>query len=834
MTVTAEELYQRGQALSNRGSYAAGRRTLEAAARRTDDPNLRARIAGTLSYVLTKVGSAAEAERMCLDALALPGISVETAAILYGQLGSIEMDRGRLETAVAWLGRSIDGLSHDPVRSANMRLNRSLVLMQWGQLAGAREDLELAASSYREAGLDLEEAQARHNLGYVAMLSGDLVEALQIMQQARALLDRESSTWEAIGDVDRAEVLRDAGLTTDAEQILERVARVFGAHGMRQARGEAEFNLSRSLLTHDPAGAARVAAAAGRRFRALENDTWAARAEGVRLRAVLSAGNVGRSGDRTAMMRGIPHAGEVDAVARALEAHGLRGEGAALRMTDELWRARHGADADAPRRVIRQPRGASMDVKLLAYEVRAARAAAAGREGEVRRQAAAGLELLSSWQNSFGSLDLQTSTSGHGIGLMLEGLASAVRSRRPDVLFEWSERVRHLSQEVIPLRPPPDQGLATDLAELRMLRAENPSGDWLSDARAAALRDRARERQWSATGSAAVQQRVGLEEFRGHLGHDTALLAFVFSGDSLSCLVVSSSGTTITDIGPWSTVRAGLAGLRADLDVSASVRSGPMATVVQRALDERLARLSSILLTAPLRAAGGARRLILTVPGVLNGIPWAMLPGMRDRVFTVAVSATRWTSFRPAVEAAGPDGSRTVGFATGPRVARADEEVSAAASAWPAATALRGEDATVSAVTGLASAVDVLHVASHGRHAADNPLFSGLELADGTLFGYDIDLMPHVPDTVVLSACEVGRSSVRGGEEALGMTRTWLHAGSRVVLAAPVVVADDVACELLGALHTGLVRGLTPSEALAAASGSTGHVAPFQAHGAGF
>ena len=140
----------------------------------------------------------------------------------------------------------------------------------------------------------------------------------------------------------------------------------------------------------------------------------------------------------------------------------------------------------------------------------------------------------------------------------------------------------------------------------------------------------------------------------------------------------------------------------------------------------------------------------------------------------------------------------------------------------------------MSAVTDLAAAVDVLHVAAHGRHAVDNPLFSGLELADGTLFGYDIDLMPRVPDTVVLSACEVGRSSVRWGEEALGMTRIWLHAGSRVVIAAPVVVADDVACELLGALHVGLVGGLTPSEALAAASESTGLVAPFQAHGAGF
>jgi CHAT domain-containing protein len=137
-------------------------------------------------------------------------------------------------------------------------------------------------------------------------------------------------------------------------------------------------------------------------------------------------------------------------------------------------------------------------------------------------------------------------------------------------------------------------------------------------------------------------------------------------------------------------------------------------------------------------------------------------------------------------------------------------------------------------VTDLASRLDVLHIAAHGRHAVDNPLFSGLELADGTLFGYDIDLIPSVPETVVLSACEVGRSSVRWGEEAIGMTRIWLHAGTRCVIAAPVVVADDMACELLGAMHEGLAAGEPPSVALATASELTGIIAPFQAHGSGF
>ncbi|MGA7147001.1 MAG: CHAT domain-containing protein, partial [Microbacterium sp.] len=168
------------------------------------------------------------------------------------------------------------------------------------------------------------------------------------------------------------------------------------------------------------------------------------------------------------------------------------------------------------------------------------------------------------------------------------------------------------------------------------------------------------------------------------------------------------------------------------------------------------------------------------------------------------------------------------------RVARAAEEVERASAAWGGGRVLAGVQATVAAVTGLAGTVDVLHIAAHGRHAVDNPLFSGLELVDGTLFGYDIDLMPTVPQTVVLSACEVGRSSVRWGEEAIGMTRGWLHAGTRSVIAAPVIVADDAACELLTAVHEGMAAGETPSEALARAAEGTGIIAPFQVHGSGF
>ena len=130
---------------------------------------------------------------------------------------------------------------------------------------------------------------------------------------------------------------------------------------------------------------------------------------------------------------------------------------------------------------------------------------------------------------------------------------------------------------------------------------------------------------------------------------------------------------------------------------------------------------------------------------------------------------------------------------------------------------LAGAAATAAAVSRARRPVDVLHVAAHGRHSAENPLFSGLQLADGPWFGYDIDQLRQVPDVVLLSACEVGRSTVRWGEELIGMTTAWLHAGARCVIASPAAVNDQAAYDVLVAVHQQLAAGVDPAAALAAA-----------------
>jgi len=814
-------LHELAVELTNQRRFAAAREVLADARKAAQGPDDEALIGGTEAYLRAQMGESEAAEQLCRSILARRDISDGVRARVEGQLGTLHMHAGNLDEASRWLDRAIDRMAPRAVEAANLRMNRSMVSMQRRDAAASISDLTVAMEVFEHHEMADAAAQAQHNLGYTALLGGDLVRAMREMSAARPVLAGFSPANAAICDSDRAEVLRDAGLVTEAERLLESAAAAFGADGMPQARAEAELHLASSLLRHDPARAEQVARTAARRFRSVGSASWAARADGIRLRSRLSRGAMDRSGRIRGSARRVDDV-EVDAVVRDLTSAGFRNEAAALRLTRELWRARHGR---APGRMPRLVPGASLDVRLMAHEVRAVRAAAAGRVPAVQREAAAGLDELAQWRSAYGSLDLQTSVAMHGQGLLLAGIDSAVRSRRPDRVFEWSERARQLSQQVVPLRPPPDPDVAADLAELRMLRADLPGADWLSDPRAVTLGDRVRQHQWSRTGAADVETRLDLTQLQSRLDDDTAAVAYVYGSAGLSCVVVTADGATLVDLDGWAGAREALPGLRADLDMVASVRTGPMADVIRRSLTARLEDLSRALLDAPLRHAGD-RRLVITTPGVLSGVPWSMLPALAGRPFTLAASASRWA--RSEVTPA-----RRAGFAAGPRVPRGEEEIAVAAASWSGARRLRAEEATVAGISALARDVDLLHVAAHGRHAADNPLFSGLELADGVLFGYDIDQVRPVPHTVILSACEVGRSSVRWGEEAVGMTRAWLHAGVGCVIAAPVVVADDDACELLGALHVELAAGAAPAVALSTAQTRTGVVAPFQCHGAG-
>jgi len=150
---------------------------------------------------------------------------------------------------------------------------------------------------------------------------------------------------------------------------------------------------------------------------------------------------------------------------------------------------------------------------------------------------------------------------------------------------------------------------------------------------------------------------------------------------------------------------------------------------------------------------------------------------------------------------------------------------------------LTGSQATGRAVLDAIPAGGLLHIAAHGHHEPDNPLFSGVMLADGLLYGYDVAPNPALPAQVVLSSCDVGRTVDRPGGEPLGLVAALLRSGVSTVVAGTSRVSDHVAAAVMAAYHQRLSGGQRPAIALAGAIKMVAEQdedpAPFTCFGAG-
>lgn len=823
--LSAAVLYERGVEHSNAGRHASARAALDEALRRSSDADLTARITGTIAYLVSETGDPGRGIALCLSALESPGLSSHTRAVLGSQLGLIELRRGDGDAALQYLTSAIADLGDDPARLGRVLLNRGLAYLDRREVVAAERDLNAASEAFERSAEPIELAKARNNQGYAAMLAGDLIAALRLMDESRPVLAALSPVALATCDADRAEVLLSAGMVSEAVDLLETVAHTYGLRGLRQAQAEAEFALARALLFDDPRRATTVARRAARRFRARGSESWALRAEAFTFAAAVASGALGSKRSVDVLQA------RIDQTAAALSARNFEGDAIFLRLQGARLRVQSGDAAGAQSVLSASPlsAGTTIGTRLLHREVGAELAVLERRRPRALGLARLGLDELAEWQSSFGSLDLQSALVAHGTRLITVGISQAVASGRASEVFEWSERTRNLTGRIAPLRPPANAASAADLAELRQLRASDPS-PLSADGRAeSALRAAIRARQWEGRGSGSLEELVTLDGVQAALGaEDSALLAILWSGERLTALAVTAGASTVVDLGPLDLIRSELDGLLADLDMAAATLPTGMQQVVNASLAHRLDRLDG-LIVGPVRDRIGTGRLVLTPPGVLAGLPWSLLPTLSRRALTLPVSATRWLAQR-----AQPLSLRSAGFAAGPGVARAEEEVTDAAAGWATATVLVGAAATSDEVAVVAQRVDLLHVSAHGRHSADNPLFSGVLLADGPWFGYDVDQLPVVPTVVLLSACEVGRSAVRWGQEALGMSQAWLHAGVRCVVAAPASVDDSLACELLTEAHGLLGAGVAPADALAAVGASSARRPAFQCFGAGW
>ena len=124
------------------------------------------------------------------------------------------------------------------------------------------------------------------------------------------------------------------------------------------------------------------------------------------------------------------------------------------------------------------------------------------------------------------------------------------------------------------------------------------------------------------------------------------------------------------------------------------------------------------------------------------------------------------------------------------------------------------ENATIKEIRAAAQNSSVLHIAAHGNFRSDNPLFSGIALADGWLTTLDIFNMRLKTSLVTLSACQTGRSVIAGGDELLGLSRAFLGAGTASLVSTLWAVEDKSTSELMEQFYGQLTEGRTKGAAL--------------------
>jgi CHAT domain-containing protein/Tfp pilus assembly protein PilF len=129
-------------------------------------------------------------------------------------------------------------------------------------------------------------------------------------------------------------------------------------------------------------------------------------------------------------------------------------------------------------------------------------------------------------------------------------------------------------------------------------------------------------------------------------------------------------------------------------------------------------------------------------------------------------------------------------------------------------TARLGADATREALLG-AGAAAVVHVAGHGRYSEEDPLLSGLVLADGVVTVEDLLGSGPAPRLLVLSGCVTGKSERRPGDELIGLAQAALRSGTRSVVATLWETSDKSSTLFFDHFYDSLMEGgATVSQAI--------------------
>jgi tetratricopeptide (TPR) repeat protein len=716
----------------------------------------------------------------------------------------------------------------DKVQEARALNNRGLLHVYTGRFARAEADLAQAERLVAEVGNLTEAAGYCHNRGFAAARKGDLPTALGLFEKA----DQRSRAFGAVHSgarlLDRAAALLAAGLVSDADRSVTAALATLRDGGNQSDLAEGLALLADIALLAGQADRSRAAAhEAGRLFDSQKRPGWAALARAAVARAALSQGDVTSEIAEIASVA----ASELDSMGfsdRATLAHAVAGR---------LWARRGDTDmgvAELARAGARRNYGTAAG-RLAAWEAEAHRRMIVGDRRGAMAALRSALGVVEAQQASLGATELRAHIAVHVDDAAALGLALALEGGRPGSILRSMESHRANSLRSWPALPPKDPVLSEQLSELRGLAneisacADNGTDPAPLLAHQAALEGRVRERSWHTPVMTAKARRASttrLRDLPAALGGAT-LIELAHHDGKVHAVVVGPSGLRHRRLADLAATSRELTHLRMAMRrLAFSSATEQMGAGADQQLDRSARRLDDLLI-APLAPLIGTGPLVIVPTGELHATPWSVLPSLEGRPLLVAPSAQIWLDVT-ARQATGPtpspspDDRQSVVIVAGPGLVGADEEAKALADMYPDARLLSGDEAGVAEVISAIEGAGVAHIAAHSSFRADNGLWSSIQLSDGPLTVYELERLRRPPRTVVLSACQSGMSTVRPGDEIMGLVAALLSLGTTTVVASVLPLDDRASTATMVEFHRRLQTGGNPSTALAAAQAHTG------------
>ncbi|MEU5156585.1 CHAT domain-containing tetratricopeptide repeat protein [Glycomyces sp. NPDC021274] len=769
-----------------------------------------AKVLMAMAFNRASLGDSAEGQRLLdyADILAF----ADDRGILLHQRALILWQSGRLADALHWFELAEPLLAQygpDNFYAASF-YNRALVWRDLGELRKGMASIRRAIELYNGIDVPVNRARAIHIEALFLLDLGEVTKALTAFDVAREQFRKLAPDLESFIDASYAHALLSVGM-------------------YRQAAERWEHAIAAQRLAGDHRNAAMAeywrALAASEDNRSELADQWARQA----MDSLYSQGNEPMAFlARLLILQGQFDSGQqspdfADKVQRLCDALEQRGWTLRLKQAKILAaRARIKAgDLDGVEAVLQGEHGGpghdALAEELARYLAKAELAVAQDRDP--LPELLAGLDLLDEYRMAFGSVEFQAGVSALGTQLAFMGLGHVARHSGPKDMLWWVERSRAQALRIPPVKPSNDPAAREALGQLRQARQRlwdlqvEGGDDAEARNRVQELEEEIRAHERAQPGSGKRADRIAPEAIHDLAeSRDTVVVNMFEIANKVCAVLAGGDGLQFAWMMPLDEASELERRLGADLDALGSRRK--LHPRIQASVEGAIRRNATALadgIWKPIADYVGDRQVVIVPHSQLNWVPWPLLPPLRGRPVTVSPSAEAWWRAVHRTRANGP-----ALVAAGPALSRAGGEIETIAGLYPGANLITADESDPEIVLKALDGASVAHIAAHGHHEPDNVLFSRLDFGLGPLNAYELLGLDQPPGHVVLSSCDLGRSTVAVGNETLGFTAALLHAGTSTVVSSLGRVPDDMAAEMMIEYHQRCAAGATPAEALAA------------------